>query len=204
MAKQYSVTEMFYAPQGEGRQTGLYHVFVRFAGCNLDCRHETVGFDCDTDFSNGMKMTCEEIVRAAKALAPQCHRILFTGGEPGLQLDRALVSACHADNYYITVETNGTVALPEYLNWVCVSPKSAAHTLRIRESHPVVDELKYVLHAGQAAPKPSLEADHYLLSPAFSPDGTLSRDNLAWCLEIAKRDTRWGISTQMHKLWRSR
>ncbi len=198
----YTVNEMFYAPQGEGARVGQMSVFVRFAACNLTCSVESVGFDCDTDFSGGRKMTADEIVHVAKALAPHPvdhdRWVVLTGGEPALQIDVELIDALKAAKFRVAIETNGTHPIPRAaLDFVCVSPKTAEHTLRIGDP---IDELRYVRANRQALPKPRLKATHYWISPAFNADGQLERDTLQWCLRLIEENPKWKLSLQTHKI----
>src|SRR5678815_1389761 len=141
------------------------------------------GWRCDTDFSGGRPLTAAHICAEARRLAPQCRWIILTGGEPTLQLDSSLVTTLNAAGYALAIETNGTASLDAFaLDWICVSPKTAEHTLRQLTAH----ELKYVRHAGQALPHPRGTAQHYLLSPAFDADGTVARETLAWCVSLCK------------------
>ncbi len=202
--RQYSVNEVFYSLQGEGYRAGYPSVFLRFAGCNLQCRREVEGFDCDTDFSGGRKMTAEEVVAAVDRAAGAAKRegmvVILTGGEPTLQLDRPLCDALHAAGYAVAVETNGTNEIESGLvDFISCSPKTAEHTLRVGAGGSV-DELRYVRHAGQALPKPALVADHHFISPAFEPDGTVKRETLEWCVNLCKENPTWRLSLQLHKL----
>ena len=147
----YSVKEAFYTLQGEGAQTGRAAVFLRFAGCNLwngleRDRASAVCQFCDTDFvgtdgENGGKYKTPEEVAALvasiwNANADTAGRpyVVCTGGEPLLQLDPPLIGALHGEGFEIAVETNGTIAAPEGLDWICVSPKAnAALVLKKRQ-----------------------------------------------------------------------
>jgi len=204
--KHYIVNEIFYSLQGEGRRAGTASVFVRFAHCNLECRVETHGFDCDTEFASGRRLTLKEIhQKILDELSPygldiavQRPWIVYTGGEPALQLDDECVTFFSECDFRQAIETNGTKEIPDGLDWVCVSPKAAEHTLRIR-GH--IDELKYVRHDGQGYPRPSLKADHYLLSPAFNPTGNVNLVDLLHCIHLCKKDPTWKLSVQQHKYW---
>lgn len=191
--------------QGEGVRAGTLNHFVRFTGCNLRCSVDNpepnAQFDCDTEWVSGRKMTAAEIIAFMQDLNPKCKNIIFTGGEPGLQLDKELVDALHADGYYLAIETNGTIDVTGLgLDWITVSPKVAEHVMRCPKS----SELKYVRHHGQGIPKPSTQADHYLISPAF--DGTFELDQkvLKWCIGLIKENPEWRLSVQQHKQWRVR
>lgn len=209
--KTYSVNEIFYSLQGEGVRAGTANVFVRFAGCNLQCSMEPGplspgGFDCDTQFTGGLKMTAEDIVAKCRELAGSCRAAIFTGGEPMLQVDRELIEAFGASTavqryWHLAVETNGTVPVPDgWFDWVTVSPKVAEHALRVTGAN----EAKYVIHAGQALPKPHVAADHYLVSPAWSPNAGFDRASVEWCIKLCKENPQWRLSQQLHKVWNVR
>jgi len=158
------------------------------------------GFVCDTEFVSGRKMTLPEIIKELKSLSVQCQWIILTGGEPGLQVDRFLIDGLHQEGFKLAIETNGTVKLPEGIDWVTVSPKVAEHAVK----QLVADEIKYVKAYGQGIPKPAIEARYYLISPAFDPDGSLSRKNLDWCIQLVKGAPAWRLSLQQHKFLRIR
>src|SRR4051812_22571143 len=136
----YSVKEIFKTLQGEGAQAGRAAVFCRFSGCNLwsgreDDRSRAVCQFCDTDFvgtdgvGGGRFRSVEALAQAIEeAWAGARHQrfVVFTGGEPLLQLDQPLIDAVHRRGFDIAVESNGTVEAPPGLNWVCVSPKAGA------------------------------------------------------------------------------
>lgn len=195
--KTYSVNEVFYSLQGEGLRAGTPNLFVRFAGCNLTCKRETHGFDCDTEFTGGRSMTADEIVLVCQATGGKCLNIILTGGEPLLQVDADLIAKLKDAHYSLAVETNGTQAVPAgWFEWVTVSPKVAEHALVVHDA----DEVKYVLHDGQALPKSRVRAGAYLVSPACGPDG-FDPKTLAWCIEQVKAHPSWRLSLQQHKLW---
>jgi organic radical activating enzyme len=194
--KHYSINEMFYSLQGEGMRAGTANVFVRFAGCNLTCKLETHGFDCDTEFSGGRSYSASELETEMKRIGGKCRNAILTGGEPLLQVDPELILVLRNAGWYLAVETNGTQEVPSGIHWVTCSPKVAEHAVRVVQA----DEVKYVRHAGQALPKPRCEAQHYLLSPAFTPDG-VDRDSLLWCIKLVKENPIWRLSVQQHKAW---
>lgn len=204
---EYFVSEVFHSIQGEGVKSGLPMTFVRFGGCNLRCRRESVGFDCDTDFQAGQTLELDEFVKcvgetSADSLAEVRQWVLFTGGEPGLQLDQPLVDALRVSfepDPLLAVETNGTVDLSGLdLDWICVSPKSAWHTLRQREA----DELKLVREHGRELPDPNevtVNADHCVVSPACQPSGGYRQQDLDWCRHLVEENPKWRLSLQTHK-----
>lgn len=209
--KTYTVNEMFWSPQGEGMRAGEMSLFIRFTGCNMLCSMEAGpkspgGFDCDTEFASGRKMTLEELVAQAKStcnLAPKWWEqgakpwVVLTGGEPGLQVDKALTDALHDAGFLLAIETNGSIDLTgRGLDWITVSPKVAEHAVR----QLWADEVKYVRGYGQALPKPTCKAKHQLISPAFN-GLTIDRKALDWCVGLITANPEWRLSIQMHKAW---
>lgn len=204
--RSYKINEIFYSLQGEGVRTGTANVFVRFSGCNLQCNGTVEGEAyqpvCDTEFLSNTKMTAAQIVEKSllamgDGAARVDHRwVIFTGGEPSIQLDTALIDAFKAAKFKLAIETNGTHALPDGIDWITVSPKTAEHTLKQLTAH----EVKYVRYPNMGLPKTVIKAEHYLLSPAFDANGVLTPDNLNWCLNLTKQDPKWRLSVQLHKI----
>lgn len=221
MRTAFFVNEVFYSPQGEGVRAGTMNVFVRFVGCNMECQQEAGpkspgGFDCDTEFMSGRKVSVDELsrwcadeVRAAGLNVPEdglraCEAwaepwLILTGGEPGLQIDTEFVRWWHERGVRLAIETNGSLPLPAGLDWITVSPKVAEHAIRQRSA----DEVKYVRSHGQSIPKTVVQASHYLLSPAFNG---LDYDirSIHWCAKLCKENPAWRLSAQLHKLLRQR
>lgn len=203
----YAVKEIFLTLQGEGAHAGRTAVFCRFSGCNLwtgreQDRTEAVCKFCDTDFV-GMDGTLGGRYANADDLAaaiadqwegPQDHRYtVLTGGEPLLQIDPALIDALHARGFTIAVETNGTIAAPPGLDWICVSPKAGSE-LVIRKGH----ELKLVYPQAENTPEDfaNLEFERFSLQPMDGPDIAQSTQAaIAYCL----RHPQWRLSVQTHK-----
>jgi organic radical activating enzyme len=196
----YRVNEVFLSIQGEGIRAGTANVFVRFTGCNLQCAKEPGpkspgGFDCDTEFASGRSVSLSELMDWIKTEAGACRWVILTGGEPGLQVDVVLLTALHSAGFEIAIETNGSVALPDGIDWITVSPKVAEHCIRQKTAH----EVKYVRSHGQALPKTAVTADHYLISPGF--DGNqFNERNYQWCLDLIKQNPNWRLSLQGHKV----
>src|SRR4051794_24752433 len=192
----HRVNEIFYSLQGEGVRAGTPNFFLRFSRCNLECRVETHGFDCDTEFESGRWMTLPEIVAELRQLSPACDWVILTGGEPALQADPEMIVGLHAAGYKLAIETNGSLELTPGIDWITVSPKVAEHAIRQRWAH----EVKYVRGYGQGLPKTVVEAEHYLISPAFDGAGVDPR-TLDWCIRLCKENPPWRLSVQQHKLW---
>jgi organic radical activating enzyme len=197
--KRYQINEIFYSLQGEGMRGGEASYFVRFSQCNLTCKKETHGFDCDTEFASGRRMTAEEIIGELRTLSPSCQWIVLTGGEPALQIDAGLIDALHAAGYKLAIETNGSVEVPPGLDWVTVSPKVEEHEVKQRTA----TEVKYVRGYGQELPKTVVEAQYQLLSPVFNGQ-FIDRRSLEWCIALIRDNPSWRLSVQQHKLWRVR
>ncbi len=205
----YAVKEMFYTLQGEGANAGTPAVFCRFAGCNLWSGRESDRADaacsfCDTDFvgtdgpGGGRFGAARDLAAAIEAKWPTAGAgrgfVVFTGGEPLLQLDEPLVEALHARRFRVAVETNGTRVPPPGIDWLCVSPKGEA-PLAIDHG----DELKLVFPQAEAPPEKfaALAFDHFFLQPMDGPDREANtRRAIAYCLA----HPQWRLSLQTHKL----
>ncbi len=200
----YLVNEIFYSLQGEGVRAGSANTFIRLSGCNQSCKVESHGFDCDTEFVSGTKMSASEILDRVKQISGECRWVILTGGEPLLQLDHSLCSALKLAGYKLAIETNGSIdpapEVLEALDWICCSPKVAEHAIRL----PRCNEVKYVRAYGQGIPKPAIkQSEHKLISPAFSGDG-LDPKTLNWCINLVKENPEWRLSVQQHKGWKIR
>lgn len=212
----YQVKEIFYTLQGEGANAGRPAVFCRFAGCNLWSGREAdraaaVCKFCDTDFVGtdgtlgGKFVEASALAAHIAALWPpagegsgtkarQKRLAVLTGGEPLLQVDAALIDALHAQDFEIAVETNGTIAAPPGLDWICVSPKAGA---------------PWVQRAGQELkviwPQPGLNLaeleqtafTHRFLQPM---DNLFKRDNTQSCIDACLANPAWRLSLQTHKI----
>ncbi|MDO8699407.1 MAG: 7-carboxy-7-deazaguanine synthase [Rhodoferax sp.] len=205
----YSVKEIFYTLQGEGAQSGKAAVFCRFAGCNLwsgreEDRAGAVCQFCDTDFvgTDGMgggKFTsadalAEAVVKAWEPAGESHRMVVLTGGEPLLQVDEALIQALHARGFFIAVETNGTVAPPPGLDWLCVSPKSDAQ-LVIQGGNEI--KLVYPQAGVDPARFEKLAFDHFFLQPM---DNVLRADNTARTIDYCQKHPKWRLGVQSHKI----
>jgi len=197
MKKTYRVNEIFYSLQGEGYYSGTPAVFVRFSGCNMACPW------CDTNHSAAHEMTAGEIVAAIEHAwqekqtnKPQDTRpfVVLTGGEPALQVDETLIHAMTANGFRLSIETNGTRALPEHgIDWVTCSPKPHSR-LHIHEA----DEVKVVFD-GKTDPeqwRKEINATHWFLQPLH--DGAHS--NAAEVVQYILSHPYWRLSLQSQKI----
>lgn len=207
----YTVKEIFLTLQGEGGQAGCVAVFCRFTGCNLwsgreQDRESAQCRFCDTDFvgTNGVNggrfETAAELARKIDSFWPATSRdrgrklVVFTGGEPLLQLDAALIAAMHALDFDIAVESNGTVPAPAGIDWLCISPKAGAPLLQTQGT-----ELKLVYPQPGLNPADLAHLDFRLfwLQPM---DGAHQAENLKAAIEYCLEHPHWGLSLQTHKL----
>jgi len=192
----YRVKEMVYTLQGEGANAGKTVVLCRFEGCNLNCSF------CDTDYQGidgiggGEFASAEELAAAVSEKwkgKRNRSRVLCTGGEPLLQLDEQLVTSLHLKGFEILLETNGTIGLPDGIDWVCVSPKEGrdpvikkGNELKLPFPQINVDPGRYI----------SLDFEHFYLQP-ISGDDFLQNTRIA--IDYCLNDPRWALSLQIHK-----
>ncbi|PMR67956.1 7-carboxy-7-deazaguanine synthase [Halomonas heilongjiangensis] len=209
----YSVKEAFYSLQGEGARAGRASVFCRFSGCNLWSGRErdragAACHFCDTDFvgtdgqHGGRFADAAALAGHLAALWPAeagvaTPYVVFTGGEPLLQLDEALIDAMHARGFEVAVETNGTLPAPAGIDWLCVSPKGAT-SLTLTAG----DELKLVYPQDAAPPErfAGLDFHHFFLQPMdTAPLGRTDSpmaETVAYCLA----HPQWRLALQTHKI----
>jgi 7-carboxy-7-deazaguanine synthase len=205
----YSIKEIFYTLQGEGAHAGRPAVFCRFSGCNLwsgreQDRASSICTFCDTDFvgtdgeRGGKFRDAQTLAAEINGLWPATHAaskyVVFTGGEPLLQLDEALIAAMHAVGFTIAIETNGTLPVPPGVDWICVSPKMGS-TLVVEKG----DEIKVVIpQANQdLAAYEHLDFDNFFVQPM---DGLLAAQNTRLAIETCRNNPKWKLSLQTHKL----
>ncbi len=208
----YSVREIYFTLQGEGARTGRPAVFLRFAGCNLwsgrePDRGSAVCRFCDTEFvgtdgpGGGKFESARELAAAVEAHWPRSDEtgqryVVCTGGEPLLQLDIAAIDALHAKGFEVGVESNGTIAAPDGIDWLCISPKGKA-PLEQRSGNEL--KLVYPQEEAQAQPEcfESLAFEHFYLQPLDSDD----RDaNTSATVKYCLHHPQWQLSLQTHKL----
>ncbi len=208
----YSVKEIYYTLQGEGAQTGRPAVFLRFAGCNLwSGREKDRGLAicnfCDTEFvgtdgpGGGKFKTAGALATAVDGhwpatTGPDKPYVVCTGGEPLLQLDDAAINALHACGFEVAIETNGTLASPPGVDWICVSPKAGATVLQATGQ-----ELKLVYPQKEREAQPErfehLDFEHFFLQPLY--DDRLEANTRA-AVQYCLGHPQWKLSLQTHKI----
>ena len=205
----YQVKEIFYTLQGEGANAGRPAVFCRFAGCNLwsgreQDRATAVCQFCDTDFVGtdgtlgGKFADADALAEKITAQWPSANTanrfVVMTGGEPLLQVDDALIKALHARHFEIAVETNGTIATPAGIDWICVSPKAGAPWVQ-RTGHEL--KLVWPQAAFDLAELEAANFTHRYLQPM---DNVLKDANLSDCIALCMQRPAWRLSLQTHKM----
>ena len=207
----YAVKEIFYSLQGEGAHAGRPAIFCRFTGCNLWSGHEKHRADavcqfCDTDFvgtdgdGGGSFKNAVDLAKAVVSYWPDSITdvihpyVICTGGEPLLQLDKDLIEAFHNEGAEVAIETNGTLPVPEGVDWVCVSPKSGS-TVVVGEGDEI--KLVYPQEGHQPSDFVHLNFEHFFLQPMFDED---ENEHVKATIEYCLTHPRWSLSLQSHKL----
>lgn len=189
----YKVNEIFYSLQGEGRWMGRPAVFVRMSGCNLKCPF------CDTDFRGYSEMSADDILSRCLEEGGECRFIVLTGGEPSLQLDEQLIATLHQAGYYLSMETNGTHAIPEGIDWVTCSPKVDF----TEGGEPIVkqvDELKLIFDGEHQISDHGIACTFRYLQPCDVGNDSRNYLILNECIKYIKAHPEWQLSVQMHKI----
>lgn len=186
-----NVNEIFYSLQGEGGRVGEPSIFIRLTQCNLACSF------CDTDFAEGDDMTLDEIAEVINQYP--CKWIIWTGGEPTIQLKDEHVAFFREKGYKQAIETNGTRKVPALIDYITCSPKKKYED--IRKKIPVVNEIRIPIEVGNILPDIAIfpKADKYFVSPIFDGD-KINLKNVNYCVDLVKEKPDWTLSLQVHKL----
>ena len=203
----YRIKEIFFTQQGEGKNTGKDFIFVRFSGCNLwsgkeKNRASAICSFCDTDFYgtdgiNGGKYLAKELIEKIKSLwisADSQIRVVLTGGEPLLQVDKPLIDALKNEDIYIAVETNGTLEAPDGIDWICMSPKANTE-IKLKKG----SEVKVVYPQKNLNPDDFnvLDFKNFYIQPM---DSQSYEDNVSQAVKYCMRNPNWKLSLQTHKI----
>lgn len=188
------IKEIFYSLQGEGAFTGRPAVFVRFSGCNLACPF------CDTDFKDGDTYTEDELIDALEKMRP-CKFVVFTGGEPTLQLTESLIDKLHRRAFYLAMETNGTRLYPKGLDWVTVSPKADfCDHAKLHPGNKPASEVKVVFDGNN---DPDIYSPYGVLKyiqPCDTGDPEKNAEILEKAITWLKVHPKWRLSLQTQKI----
>ena len=191
----YNVVEIFHSVQGEGYRSGIPHVFIRFGRCNLRCEW------CDTNFDVYDQKTVAEIMESVGKY--DCKNIIFTGGEPMINDLWPLARVLKQDGYHLSIESNGTVAIPEgLLDWICISPKDQMYpNVAIKQQHG--DELKCVYVGQPLSMYEQLKQGftHLFLQPCYDESATVEENGRGFAITeaVVKNHPEWRLSLQTHK-----
>ncbi len=184
-----AIAETFYSVQGEGTWTGTPAVFVRLAGCNLNCHF------CDTDYSVRAFASVAQIVARVRELGGDCPTVILTGGEPLAQVETAaLVDALRADGRRVHIESNGTIPV-DLANdvWLTVSPKERLHPTMASRAN----EVKLIVDG--RVPREWLASFGTGIPTFLQPEGN-KPDNVRIAIDAVKADpVRLRLGLQTHK-----
>lgn len=193
------VKEIFYSIQGEGGRQGEASIFIRLANCNLNC------WFCDTDWTKGIEMSLEQIQNEIKDF--NCKWIVWTGGEPTLQLNDSILSYFANLGYKQAIETNGTNKVSSLIDYVTCSPKNEVSLEDLHNNFPEgVNEFRYPVSDDVKIPsiKSLPYADNYFVSPIFTGEEKkrfeLNEQNIDKCIDFVLKNTDWKLSLQIHKI----
>ena len=186
----YPIVEIFHSVQGEGYHSGESSIFVRFGRCNLRCEW------CDTDFDVFDEMSIQQIVEKISEF--NCKKIIFTGGEPALQNLEPLINKLRPQGYIFSIETNGTVELPEGLiDWICVSPKDQMYP-NVSIKQRFGDELKCVYVGQDLSIYDELKEgfNHLYLQPCYDESKDVMWNGVSFrqTVEVVKENPEWNLS----------
>jgi organic radical activating enzyme len=190
------IKEIYYSIQSEGLRTGTANIFVRLSGCNINCEY------CDYDHFNGQEITMFSLLKKFKEYP--CKNIIWTGGEPTLQLTEMIVRFFKKEGYFQAIETNGSKPIPDGLDFISCSPKVSNMALKMSFRRHI-DEYKFPMQLGSNYPHiddiPRAKA--YFISPIFSGEEKRELDDKLFdqCIGMVKQDPRFRLSVKNNKLW---
>jgi len=190
----YPIVEIFHSVQGEAFHAGIPHVFIRFGNCNLSCEW------CDTDFLTFEEMDLKEIID--RVLSFNCKRVIFTGGEPCLQDLETIGNALKEYDIELSIETNGTITVPDVIDWICVSPKDQVYP-NVAIKQRTGDELKVVYCGQDLSLYDDLKDgfDHLFIQPCYLESESVEWNgrNFVQTESLVKNNQEWRLSLQTHK-----
>ena len=197
---EFRIVEIFESLQGEGYNTGMPAIFIRFAGCNLNCVW------CDTNFRQYTRFTLEQLLTKVKQYTSK--NIIITGGEPTMvkALPELLLPLKQA-GYYIAIESNGLGKVDPLIDYIALSPKFCYQARYQKIAQPTASEVRIVAenHA-DFLPfcqyiEQNIQAKRYYLSSCekkgeFNMFETIE---LLGKINQNRNDNKWLLSIQTHK-----
>ena len=192
--KTYPIVEIFHSVQGEAFHAGIPHFFIRFGNCNLRCEW------CDTDFLTFEEMELDRIV--SKVISYNCNRVIFTGGEPCLQDLETIGNELKNHGINLSVETNGTIEVPDVIDWICVSPKDQVYP-NVSIKQRTGNELKVVYCGQDLSMYDDLMQgfDHHFIQPCYMENDSIEENGKSFAIveNLVKNTPGWRLSLQTHK-----
>ncbi len=195
----YPIVEIFESLQGEGANTGMPAIFIRFGKCNLTCPW------CDTPYNEFKPFTFAQILQKVRAFSAK--NIIITGGEPTIQPRLSLLlDQLKQDGYFLAIETNGLKTVPAQIDYIAASPKrlyrekyqsrciSFAHEVRIVADGDVLEFCAFI--------EGKIKANHYYLSPCDIEGKMNLHETITLLGKLNQRANKpkWQLSLQTHKL----
>lgn len=196
---QYRIVEMFETLQGEGFNTGMPSIFIRFGKCNLACPW------CDTNYNQFEQKSLDEILHTVRQFSAK--NIIITGGEPTIQPDlEILLDQLKAEGYFIAIETNGLKPVPLQIDYIATSPKRLYQKNYLKHHIPYAHEVRivvdgYVLDFCEQIEQ-TIKAERYYLSPCEENGVMNMLDTITQLGRLNQRPNkpRWQLSIQTHKI----
>lgn len=196
MERTLKIVEIFQSLQGEGANTGKLVIFIRLTGCNLNCSF------CDTDFGHvALELTPHQLLKKIEQDFPNCHNIIWTGGEPTLQLTEEIVALFKSAGYWQALESNGLKAAPKGLDYITLSPKERYDVVKDNYHDRTVGEVRLPIAMGDNLLDLDLlpSAEYYFISPIFDGENIV-QENIEYCYQLISQNPIWRLSLQIHKL----
>lgn len=203
--KKYMVKNIFGPTlQGEGSHSGSVVNFLRFAGCNRwtgleKDREKSICHFCDTDFRGGVHLSINDIL-SRLALIGSTKKLVISGGEASLQLNRELLSALKNEGYEVHLETNGSNNLDhlrDLIHHITMSPKQSITATKLKSC----DDLKLLYPSIHPAITPESFANFPAKSRFLQPVWDQNyKSNLTETISCLYSQPDWRLSLQVHKI----
>ncbi|EER47133.1 hypothetical protein AM305_01574 [Actinobacillus minor NM305] len=195
----YPIVEIFESLQGEGFNTGMPSIFIRFGKCNLTCSW------CDTPYHQFDSWTLTQILEKVEGY--QAKNIIITGGEPTIQPNlTVLLDELKQRGYFLAIETNGLKDIPTQIDYIATSPKRLYAKKYQRRCIPFAHEVRIVADENVIAFCEQIEtqinAERYYLSPCEVEGkmNLLETITQIGLLNQRKNKPKWQLSIQTHKI----
>lgn len=195
----FPIVEIFESLQGEGFNTGMPSIFVRFGKCNLTCPW------CDTNYNQFEQWTLNKIL--AKVRSYSAKNIIITGGEPTIQPNLSLLlNQLKKEGYFLAIETNGLKEIPPQIDYIATSPKRMYQEKYQRRCIEFANEVRVVVDGEVQTFCEQLEnkikAEHYYLSPCEKEGkmNLLETITQIGLLNQRPNKPKWQLSIQTHKI----